>query len=195
MKLSIERINEIINVGQTLPDSKFKFTFDKFVKRVQEASKIESEKFAELLEDLRLDHCSVDEKGNVIRNEKDQLCFTPANTKLLTAQARLIQIKELEFVFYGLLECPNGLTRSQRECFSGVLIPESKEVDAFIDIDTTTKEFRVEILGDVSEETKQEIKDKVSLTVAESLKELESLKNLDNELNEIASEIKEIIKE
>ena len=133
MKLSIERINEIITLGSDLPDSKFKFAYDKFVKRAQESSKIANEKFSESLEDLRIDLCSVDEKGNVIRNEKGELAFTPENTKLLNKRARLIQIKELEFEFNGLLSIPNGLTQEQKDCFSGILIPEIEEVKEIIE--------------------------------------------------------------
>jgi hypothetical protein len=145
MKLSIEKINEIITLGSTLPDSKFKFVYDKFVKRAQEASKIANEKFSELLEDLRIDFCSVDEKGNVIRNEKGELAFTPENTKLLNKKARPIQIKELEFEFNGLLSIPNGLTKEQIEVFSGVLIPEIEEVE-FKDIPETVTEEIKEII-------------------------------------------------
>ena len=133
MKLSIEKINEIITLGSDLPDSKFKFAYDKFVKRAQESSKIANEKFSESLEDLRIDLCSVDEKGNVIRNEKGELAFTPENTKLLNQKARLIQIKELEFEFNGLLSIPNGLTQEQKDCFSGILIPEIEEVKEIIE--------------------------------------------------------------
>lgn len=123
MKLTIDRINEVIQSGQNLDDTRLKFTFDKFVKRVNEANKIAQEKFNEALEEIRIDLCAVNEKGHVIRDEKGGYVFDKENTKLLNKKAREIAVKELEFEFTGLLSCPDGLTKEQIAIFEGILIP------------------------------------------------------------------------
>lgn len=127
MKLSIDRINEVIKAGEKLEDSKLKFTFDKFLKRVTEANRKAQEKFNDKLEDIKIDLCSVDEKGNIIREligDSLQYKFTKENQKELNKKAKEIQVKELEFEFTGLLVCPDNLTDEQKEVFAGVLIPE-----------------------------------------------------------------------
>jgi hypothetical protein len=123
MKLTIERINEVINAGKELSDSKLKFTYDKFVKRVTEANKIAFDKFNEQAEDLRVDYCSVDEKGNILRDEKGQYLFTKENQKACMKALKGIAVTELEFEFNPMLSTPEGLTGEQKENFGGVLIP------------------------------------------------------------------------
>ena len=127
MKLTIERIEEIIKEGEKLEGTKLKFAYDKFVKRVTDANKIAQENFKEKLEDIKIDLCSIDEKGNIIHElmgDSLQYKFTKENQKELNKKAREIQIKELEFDFTGLLVCPDNLTDEQKEVFAGVLIPE-----------------------------------------------------------------------
>jgi hypothetical protein len=123
MKLSIDRINEVIKAGEKLEDSKLKFTFDKFLKRVTEANKIATDKFNEQAEDLRVDFCSVDEKGNIIRDEKGGYLFTKENQKACMKALKAIQVTELEFEFNPMLSTPEGLTEDQLAVFDGILIP------------------------------------------------------------------------
>lgn len=160
MKLTIERINEVIKAGQNLEDSKLKFAFDKFVKRVSEAFKIAQEKFNEALEETQIDLCAVNEKGHVIRDENGGYVFDKENTKLLNKKAREIAVKELEFEFTGLLACPDNLTREQRESFSGILIPEQKEVDIFIYTSENGLD-NVQVDGDITEQEKESITEQI----------------------------------
>ena len=55
------------------------------------------EEYSEALGDLKLDHASVDDKGNVIMNEKGEYSFTKDAMKKLNADIKVLLDKEFDF--------------------------------------------------------------------------------------------------
>ena len=66
------------------------------------------EEYSEALGDLKLDHASVDDKGNVIMNEKGEYSFTKDAMKKLNSDIKLLLDKEFDFKVIGVLN-PEGL--------------------------------------------------------------------------------------
>jgi hypothetical protein len=51
-------------------------------------AKIFIEKYNEKIEDLSIEHCSTDEKGNIIRDSQRQYLFTKENQRLFTGELK-----------------------------------------------------------------------------------------------------------
>ena len=66
------------------------------------------EEYSEALGDLKLDHASVDEKGNVIMNEKGEYSFTKDAMKKLNADIKVLLDKEFDFKIIEVVN-PEGL--------------------------------------------------------------------------------------
>jgi TPP-dependent indolepyruvate ferredoxin oxidoreductase alpha subunit len=66
------------------------------------------EEYSEALGDLKLDHASVDEKGNVIMNEKGEYSFTKDAMKKLNADIKVLLDKEFDFKVIEVVN-PEGL--------------------------------------------------------------------------------------
>jgi hypothetical protein len=64
--------------------------------------------YQEQLEDLRLENASVDEKGNLVLNEKGEYKFTKDAIKKLNAAIKDLSEKEIEFKPIEVLN-PDGL--------------------------------------------------------------------------------------
>jgi hypothetical protein len=64
--------------------------------------------YQEQLEDLRLDNASVDDKGNLVVNEKGEYKFTKDAIKKLNAAIKDLSEKEIEFKPIDVLN-PDGL--------------------------------------------------------------------------------------
>jgi hypothetical protein len=78
--------------------------------------------YQEKLEDLRISLCSVDEKENVIKNEKDQYVYTRENLALFTSGARDLSKEEYEIEPFICTELPKDLTEQEIEVFTGFVI-------------------------------------------------------------------------
>ena len=66
------------------------------------------EEYSEALGDLKLDHASVDEKGNVIMNEKGEYSFTKDAMKKLNSDIKVLLEKEFDFKIIEVVN-PEGL--------------------------------------------------------------------------------------
>jgi hypothetical protein len=55
------------------------------------------EEYSEALGDLKLDHASTDDKGNVIMNEKGEYSFTKDAMKKLNSDIKVLLDKEFDF--------------------------------------------------------------------------------------------------
>jgi len=66
------------------------------------------EEYSEALGDLKLDHASTDEKGNVIMNEKGEYSFTKDAMKKLNADIKVLLDKEFDFKVIDIVN-PEGL--------------------------------------------------------------------------------------
>ena len=66
------------------------------------------EEYSEALSDLKLDHASVDDKGNVVMNEKGEYSFTKDAMKKLNADIKVLLDKEFDFKVIEVVN-PEGL--------------------------------------------------------------------------------------
>ena len=66
------------------------------------------EEYSEALGDLKLDHASTDDKGNVVMNEKGEYSFTKDAMKKLNADIKLLLDKEFDFKVIEVVN-PEGL--------------------------------------------------------------------------------------
>jgi len=66
------------------------------------------EEYSEALGDLKLDHASVDDKGNVVMNEKGEYSFTKDAMKKLNADIKLLLDKDFDFKVIEVVN-PEGL--------------------------------------------------------------------------------------
>lgn len=66
------------------------------------------EEYSEALGDLKLDHASVDDKGNVIMNEKGEYSFTKDAMKKLNADIKVLLEKEFDYKVIEVVN-PEGL--------------------------------------------------------------------------------------
>ena len=66
------------------------------------------EEYSEALGDLKLDHASVDDKGNVIMNEKGEYSFTKDAMKKLNSDIKVLLDKEFDFKVIEVVN-PEGL--------------------------------------------------------------------------------------
>ena len=66
------------------------------------------EEYSDALGDLKLDHASCDDKGNVIMNEKGEYSFTKEEMKKLNADIKLLLDKEFNFKVIEVVN-PEGL--------------------------------------------------------------------------------------
>ena len=66
------------------------------------------EEYSEALGDLKLDHASCDDKGNVIMNEKGEYSFTKDAMKKLNADIKVLLEKPFEYKMIEVVN-PEGL--------------------------------------------------------------------------------------
>lgn len=76
--------------------------------KIHEKLKAYYENYSDALGDLKLDHASVDEKGNVIMNEKGEYSFTKDAMKKLNADIKALLEKEFEYKIIDIMN-PEGL--------------------------------------------------------------------------------------
>lgn len=76
--------------------------------KIHEKLKAYYENYSDALGDLKLDHASVDEKGNVIMNEKGEYSFTKDAMKKLNADIKALLEKKFEYKVIEIVN-PDGL--------------------------------------------------------------------------------------
>ena len=93
--------------------------------------KVYYDKYEELRNDIRLDYASVDEKGNVILNEKSDYVFSKDQLKELQKQLR--DLLNTEFIFEKIeVFNPAGLEQHEylKDYLNGVSFSEEDQQDS-----------------------------------------------------------------
>lgn len=96
--------------------TKFNYALGKMISRTNEIVK----RYEEQLEDKRIDLASVDERGNLIKQNNDFL-FTPAKQKELLSWIREKYKEEVQLEPY-ICEAPHDLPESLIEIFKGFVL-------------------------------------------------------------------------
>lgn len=116
-------INAIANAERFVNEnskSKFTYALEKFVQKNKQLRS----KYQESIEDLRIEHASVDDKGNLVINERGDYSFTKEQYKELTKKVREFNQKEIECEAYWVDESniPKDLHSSYVKVFEGFVI-------------------------------------------------------------------------
>lgn len=115
----LQFVNATTNYLDKFPeDNKLRYA----LKKVQKNSLKALEKYNELLEDLRIDHCSVDDKGIVLRNEQGNYLFAKDGLKALVHAQRELILQTVEIQEHLVTELPEKLHENYREVFSGFVL-------------------------------------------------------------------------
>jgi len=121
MKFTFDKIKEFAEIGKLYSDfndNKLSYAIKKVLKRIDKVQV----QINEAMEDLRIDNCNVDEKGNVLRDEKGSYQYTKEGLKALGKGMRELKDAEYELEIYIATETPEGLTEEQKEAFKGIVI-------------------------------------------------------------------------
>lgn len=128
MKKTIREIIQFNNfatnwVAQNGVETKLKYAVNRMIKRTDPIK----EKAFEELENARIDNCSVDERGNILREEGNpQLYkFTKDGLKALNKRSKEIYSDEIEFEQYIATQLPEDLDEVIRQIFTGFVIKET----------------------------------------------------------------------
>ena len=111
-------------------DDKLKYAFDKMKNQKNGRLQNAMETWNETLADLQYDHASLDEKGNLLRDEKNNLKFTVPKQKEFDKAVRELRKKTFEFEPYYATELPKDLDEFTREALIGFVIRETVELEA-----------------------------------------------------------------
>lgn len=120
MKATVKKIEHILDRADFLKEKDSKF--DHAVLRLTNRSRIGFEKFNESIEDARIDLCSIDDKNNVIRDDKNGYVFSRDNLKALTKKNIQLRLVEFDIEPYYATSFPKELTEDDIELFIGYLI-------------------------------------------------------------------------
>lgn len=126
MKLTFERISEYSKEAREYNknnDNKLSYANKKVLKQLDKIQ----EEVDELIEEARINHCSVDDKGNVLRNDKGGYEFTKDGIRNLTKDLKKIKLMEFEIKPYIAQVIPDDLTEEQIDAFVGIVITELVE--------------------------------------------------------------------
>lgn len=120
MTITINRINQFLRPAQLHAKQNTKLSYA--IKKVLSSIKTEVlTKHTEDLEDIRIDLCSTDERGNVLHDEKGNLFFTKENLRELNRRTRELAEKEYPFTPCFISDLP-VLSEEEREAFEGIVI-------------------------------------------------------------------------
>ena len=121
MKLTIKQINEFSIVGSAyMKDHNNKLSYA--IRKVNKNITSVVESINENIEDLRIEHCSVDEKGNVLKDEKGNYKFSKDGLRALAKAVKELNNKIFEIEPFFATEIPDDLTEEQKEIFTGLVI-------------------------------------------------------------------------
>jgi len=118
--ITIQKVNEFLRYagGYSKGDTKLSYALKKVLKVIE---KDILPMHQENLEDLRIDLCSTDEKGNVIYDEKGHYVFTKENLRELNRKAKELMFKPYAFTPFIITELP-ALTEEEKEAFDGIVL-------------------------------------------------------------------------
>ena len=120
MEISVKKAIEVFNNASVFASKNEKF--DYAVKKLGKKLQPGFDKFNDKLEEARIDHCSTDEKNNILRDSKNNYIYTKDNLKALNKKVAVLQEEVIQFEPYFAVELPEGLTEEQIELFTGILI-------------------------------------------------------------------------
>jgi hypothetical protein len=116
----------VVNTKLTLKEGKFEktaskinYAFWKFQKQVDLQAKLN-----EFQQDIDIELCSTDEKGNVLFDEKGRYVFTKENLKARIKAIKELDQKEISFEPYYILPEELGVfSEEELEDLKGVFVP------------------------------------------------------------------------
>lgn len=108
--------------------TKLGYAIDKMRPRIKKAREV----YANLLEDINIDECSVDEKQNILRNDDGPpddggYVFTKEGKKKRNKRRQELWESKTEIEVYFATALPKDLTTAEREAFSGIVIEEKAQ--------------------------------------------------------------------
>lgn len=104
-------------------NTKFGWALQRVLPRVQKVLG----QYNDRLEELRIDLCSADDAGNVLKDAHKELVFTKENLKKFNAERqKLYESFEVEIEAYHATKLP-PLTLSEHMAFEGFVIAEGQE--------------------------------------------------------------------
>lgn len=109
-------------VSQNHDENKLKYALTKTQKS---AAKV-VETYNEKLEDLRIDHCSVDEKGTILRDANGNYLFGRDGLRALVQGQRVLNNQGVE-VQEHITEIPENFDENYREAFTGFVFQNGSE--------------------------------------------------------------------
>ena len=98
-------------------ESKMSYAIKKIGKRLKTIFEYYNEKINE----IGINNCSVDDKQNIIKDEKGELVFTKENLIKKNKESKALLSTEVEIEPYICTEIPE-LTEEEKEVFEGILI-------------------------------------------------------------------------
>lgn len=114
MQLTFEQVNEILNEASKIEDDKFQYCIKKILNQAQKIKAKEQKK----IQELQIDYCSVDEKGNVLHNDKGGYVYTKENLKELNKKINELNENVHEFAIFKFKNENNiAFTEDQKELF------------------------------------------------------------------------------
>lgn len=120
MKLTVKEALSRMSTANSLKgkSGKFDYALKKMNNRIQDALGV----FDEKVEDARVEFCSVDERGHILRSEKGEYVFTKENYKDFVKKVKMLELEEIEFEPYIASELPEDIDEYDKEQLSGILI-------------------------------------------------------------------------
>lgn len=119
----IRFVNAATNyASQNHDENKLKYALTKTQKSVAKVV----EEYNEKLEDLRIDHCSVDEKGIILRDANGNYLFGRDGLKALVQGQRALNNQNVE-VQEHIAEIPENFDETYREVFTGFVLQNGSE--------------------------------------------------------------------
>lgn len=134
MKFTFERISEFSRIAKPYKDdndNKLSYAIKRVFKHLD---KVQSE-IDELTEEARINNCSTDELGNVLRDDKGMYKFTKEGLKNLSKEIKKIRNMEFEVEpYFAPSEFVEFLNDEQKDAFAGFVIPEmTEEFNYYVD--------------------------------------------------------------
>lgn len=121
-------INAIANAEKIVNEnhkSKFTYALEKFLQK----NKHIRTKYNESVEDLRIEHASVDDKGNLLIDKNGSYSYTKDAYRVLTKNVRELNLKTITCEPYLVDEAniPKDLHPSYLKVLEGFVVPIPKE--------------------------------------------------------------------
>jgi len=130
MTKTFKDLFEFLTVANTYTeDDKLKYAFDKMKNQKNGRLQNAMETWNETLADLQYDHASLDEKGNLLRDEKNQLKFTVPKQKEFDKAVKELRKKTFDFEPYYATELPKDLNEFTLDILTGFVVKEKVQLE------------------------------------------------------------------